>query len=195
MIKTNILLFNVFILSVLNMNAQTVKIKEVPKTVEKFVELRDKIATTPEGGAAVFLLSLKIYTDDPKFGKQCLVVAVDRGSLQDGNVYKGFELLTSEMNTIKRQIIDKNRKLPNSYILGSSTENGYDVKLPYVFEFMSNPSSGDAQSGSYKIFVKCSGADSPRPISLKLNNRGIWKADEWSSLLVGVKKPPVDDDL
>ena len=99
------------------------------------------------------------------------------------------------MSLIKRQIINKNRRLPNSYIKGSSPENLYKVKLPYTYEYMSNPSSGDVSSGVYKIFVKCSGADSPRPINLEMNNRGYWKATSWSSLLTGIKKPPVDDDI
>ncbi len=181
--------------SLIELNAQTVKIKEAIVTVDKFLEIRDKIATTPEGGAAIFLLALKVYTDDPKLGKQCLVIAVDQDNLQKGDIYKGFELLNPDMDYIKRQIIEKNRKLPNSYITGSSPENGYDAKLPYTFEFMSNPSSGDAASGTFKIFVKCSGDDSPRSLTLKKNNRGLWKASEWNSLLTGIKKPVADDKL
>ncbi|NJO87731.1 MAG: hypothetical protein HC831_01310 [Chloroflexia bacterium] len=195
MMKTKMILIMAIMLLGSLINAQTVTIKEVPKTVDDFVKLRDKIAKTPEGGAAIFMLALKIYTDDPKLGKQCLVVAVDRNSLREGEVYKGYELLSADMELIKRQIINKDRKLPNSYIKGSSPENNYKVKPPYVFEFMSNPSSGDAETGTYKIFVKCSGADSPRPITLVKNNREYWKASSWSSVLVGIKKPPVDDDI
>ncbi len=191
-------LFIIALLSSMGMvqlNAQSVKIKEAVPSVQKFLEIRDKIATTPEGGAAVFLLALKVYTDDPKVGKQCLVIAVDQDNLQKGGIYMGYELLNPDMDYIKRQIFEKNRKLPNSYISGSSPENGYEVKLPYAFEFMSNPSSGDVASGTYKIFVKCSGDDSPRSLTLKKNNRGLWKASEWNSIVAGIKKPVVDDKL
>jgi hypothetical protein len=118
--KTKMILFIAIMLLGTLVKAQTVTIKGVPKTVEDFVKLRDKIAKTPEGGAAIFMLALKIYTDDPKLGKQCLVVAADRNSLREGDVYKGFELLKADMDLIKRQIINKDRKLPNSYIKGSS---------------------------------------------------------------------------
>jgi len=196
MTKTKLFIIAMLIsMAMIQLNAQTVKIKEAVLTVDKFLEIRDKISSTPEGGAAVFLLALKVYTDDPKIGKQCLVIAVDQDNLQKGDIYMGYELFNADMDFIKRQIFEKNRKLPNSYISGSSPENGYDVKLPYTFEFMSNPSSGDVASGTYKIFVKCSGADSPRPITLKKNNRGLWKVSEYSSILVGIKKPPVDDKL
>ena len=195
MIKLKSILVVVLLFVFVYAKAQTVTVKQVPNTVEDFVKYRDKIAKTPEGGATIFLLALKIYTDNPKLGKQCLVVAVGRNNLQSGDVYKGHELLKSDMSLIKRQIINKNRRLPNSYIKGSSPENLYKVKLPYTYEYMSNPSSGDVSSGVYKIFVKCSGADSPRPINLEMNNRGYWKATSWSSLLTGIKKPPVDDDI
>lgn len=176
------------------MNAQTVKIKKLPKSVDEFLNLRNEIATTPEGGAAVFLTALKIYIDNPDLGKKCLVISVDRGALYEGDTYKGFSLRKSDMQLIENQM-KKNKKIPNSYIKGSSPKNGYTVKEPYEFEFKSNPYSGDPEKGMYKIFVFCSGADSARPISLKKNNKGIWKVSSWSSVLVGIKKEPVDDDL
>jgi len=177
------------------MEAQNVEIKEMPQTIESFVALRDKIADTPEGGAAIFLVALKIYVDNQELGEQCLVISVDMNGLRSGDTYKGYSLLNSDMSLIKSQILDKNKKVPDSYIKGSSPENNYTVKLPYVYEFSSNPYSGDAKSGTYKIFVKCSGADSARPITLKQNNHGIWKASNFSSVLVGIKKTPVSDDL
>jgi len=42
---------------------------------------------------------------------------------------------------------------------------------------------------------KDSGADSPRPITLTRNNKGIWKASSWHSLLVTIKAPLFQDDL
>ncbi len=196
--KKLMMLFAAILLGSSFVIAQTVKIKDIPKSVENFVKLRDKIAKTPEGGAAIFMLALKIYTDDPKLGKQCLVVTVDRSRLQEGDTYKGFTLFSSDMKLIERQILDKNRKLPNSYIKGSSPENCYKVKLPYIYEFKSNAYSGNPESGSFKIFVKCSGADSPRPIAMKKNNKGYWKASSWSSVIMGIKKIPnssVNDDI
>jgi hypothetical protein len=55
----------------------------------------------------------------------------------------------------------------------------------------------DIDANTVKVFVKCTGADSPRPITLVKNDKGIWKAKEFSSLLVGIKAPPsnVKDDL
>ncbi len=177
-----------------NMVAQTVKIDQVPNSIEDFVRLRDLIAITPEGGASIFLLALKIYTENPSLGKQCLVVAVDKGSLRDGDVYKGFSLLHQDMQLIENQT-SRDRNIPNSYIKGSSPKAGYQVRLPYVYEFSSNAYSGDPKDGKFKLFVKCSGADSPRPVTMIRNEKGIWKATAWSSIVVNIKKTPVSDDL
>lgn len=176
-------------------DAQTVKISDTVTSVEKFLQIRDKIATTPEGGAAMFLLAMKIYSDDPKLGKQCLVIAADQDNLQKGDTYMEFDLMPLEMKMIKMAIIDKNRRLPYSYIQGSKPENNYTVKLPYIYEFSTNSESGDAATGTYKLLVKCSGDVTYRSVTIKKNNRGLWKALEWGKLLGGIKKPPFDDKL
>jgi len=181
-------------ISLISLNAQTQKIKKIPKSIEAFVEMRNDIATTPEGGAAMFMLALKMYTENPELAKKCFVAIVDRNLLREGNVYKGYQLLNSDMSLIKNQLA-KDQNIPNAYIKGATPENHYKVKLPYVFEFTSNKYSGSIEKGDFKLFVACSGADSPRPIRMKKNNRGIWKTSNWNSVLVGIKKPPIDDDL
>lgn len=189
------LLISLFFISTLNLiHAQTIKITKIPTTVEEFVILRNQNAQSPEGGAAMFLLALKIYTHNPELGKQCFVVSVDRELLREGTVYKGYKIFNTDMNLIKNQM-NTNKLIPNSYIKGSTTNNNYTVELPYVYQFSDNRYSGDKSKGIYKLFVACSGANTPRPISLKRNNRGIWKVRNWSSVLVGIAKPEIDDDL
>ncbi len=176
------------------LNAQTQKISKIPGSVEEFVQMRNKIATTPEGGAAMFLIGMKLYTKNPELAKKCFVTIVDRNLLRKGNTYKGYQLLNSDLSLIKSQL-GNNKNLPNSYIKGATPDKHYKANLPYEYEFSTNPYSGTVESGNIKLFVKCSGAASPRPMTMKKNNRGIWKISNWSSVLVGIQKPPVDDDL
>jgi len=147
--KRLILILSISLLGLIQGNAQTVKIKDSVTSVEKFLKIRDKIATTPEGGAAIFLFALKIYTDNIKLGKQCLIISVDQENLQTGEVYQGYDLMPLDDTFFGRAIYEKNRKLPNSYILGSKPENNYAVKLPYTYEFTTNASSGDASTGTF----------------------------------------------
>ena len=176
------------------MNAQTVNVKKLPASVDEFLKLRNEIATSPEGGATMFLIAMKIYVNNPELGKKSFVIAADRGALYEGDTYKGFSLRKSDLQLIELQL-KKNNKIPDSYIKGSSPDNGYKADEPFEYEFKSNPYSGDPEKGVYKIFVYCSGADSARPITLKKNSKGLWKASSWSSVLVGIKKEPIDDDL
>ena len=177
---------------------QTIQINALPQSIEEFVALRNQIADTPEGGAAIMVVALLAYAEDEQLGQQCLTVAVDRERLQEGTKgYKGWQLRNTDLQRIGRQLSGR-AYLPKSYIQGATPGNGYQLPAPpYVLDFSGNPYSGDASTGTYKTFVASSGADSPRPITMKRNDKGIWKASEWSSLVVGVKapEPEISDDL
>lgn len=175
-----------------------IQIDALPKSIDEFVALRSQIADTPEGGAAMMVVALLACAEDEQLGQQCLTVAVDRGRLQEGpKGYKGWQLRNTDLQRIQRQLSGR-AYLPKSYIQGATPGNGYQLSdPPYTLNFSGNPYSGDASTGTYKTFVASSGADSPRPVTLKRNDKGIWKASEWSSLIVGVRAPEqnVSDDL
>ena len=167
-----------------------VEIGHVPQSIEEFVALRDRIADTAQGGAAVMVVALLIYAEDQVLGEQALTVAVDRGRLQEAaDGYRGWQVRKRPLQLIQRQILDSPH-IPRSYFLGTSPESGYELPEPPLrIECRSGPYSGDADNGSYKVYVTSSGAPSARPVTLHRNQRGFWKAYEWSSLLLGVRPP------
>lgn len=174
-----------------------VQIDQLPRSVADFVTLRDRIATSPQGGAAVMVVALLLYTQDEEFGQQCLAAAVDRGRLVKGSQgYQDQQLNARDMQLIRTQIA-AHPYLPRSYVQGATPENGYRLPdPPYRFDFAYNPHSGNPDSGVYKPFVVCSGASSPRPVTMRRDSGGIWKAHEWSSLVVDIRPPahqPEDD--
>lgn len=175
-----------------------VMIDKLPTSIDGFVALRDRLAETPQGGAAIFAAALLIYAQDQALGRQCLALAVARKRLREGaQGYKGWELIPQEL----RRLDERVRARPyvaRSYVRGTSPDDGYRLPAgPLRFEVTDNPHSGDVSTGIFKVFVASSGADSPRPITLERNNRGVWKATEWSSLTSGVRAPAsaVDDEL
>ena len=172
--------------------AQNIKIADQPGNIDDFVTLRNAVAITPDGGAAMFLLALKIYAENPKLGKKCLVVSVHKSLLKEGKVYKGYKLADADMDLIKRNI-GNNKLIPNSYIVGSKPENNYKAVLPFEYDMTVNL-LGKVKDET-KVSIKCSGADSKRQLMLKKNNRGYWKVSTWSSVLANIKAPPDDDDL
>ncbi len=173
-----------------------VQIDALPQTIDEFITLRNNIAQTPFGGAAMMVLALLAYAQNKELGRQCLTATVDRGRLIEGDDgYKGWQLNRADMRRIQDRI---KPYMPRSYIQGAAPENGYQLlPPPYIIKCSDNPYSGDIEAGAYKVFVACSGAATPRPVSLKRNNRGYWKADNWSSLTVGMVAPVhhTDDDL
>ena len=175
-----------------------VQFDRLPRDVEEFVMLRNQVATTPQGGAAMMVVALLAYVEDQELGQQCLTVAVDRGRLSEGSKgYKGWQLSNRDLQFLRGQLGGKEH-LARSYIEGTGPDNGYCLPdPPYSVVCTDNQYSGDPASGSFKVFVNCSGAATPRPVTAKVNDKGIWKVSEWSSLLVGVEPPAkrVSDDL
>jgi hypothetical protein len=164
----------------------------IPTSVEDFVALRDEVAGTPEGGAAMMVAALLVYTEDEEVGRQCLTVAVDRQRLQEGaKGYKGWQLRARDLQMIRLQLGGRSY-MPRSYVEGAVPENGYTLpEPPYRFRFVPDP-RGDERGADAHIVS--SGADSARPVTLHRNPRGIWKAYEWSSLLMGVRPPAGDEE-
>ncbi|NLG27922.1 MAG: hypothetical protein GX557_08420 [Chloroflexi bacterium] len=172
------------------MAVQTVRIDTLPGTVEAFVEAADGLAATPEGGAGAFVLALAIAADNVMLGRQCLAAVAAPGRLQPGaHGYKGQELRRSDLQLIERQIV-KQRYLPLAYLQGATPENAYTrPALPWEVLVSTNPYSGEPETGRVKLFVACSGAASPRPVTLERDAHGRWRAAEWSSLVMGIVAP------
>ncbi len=176
---------------------RTVTIDKLPTTVEEFLEMRDKISKTPEGGATTMIVALILYSQNPELGISCLTIAVDKQRLSKttkNEGYKGYIVSKNDLSLIQSQI-KKSPYVPYSYIKGTKVDNAY--KLPegkLVFDYSTNAYSGDEKEGEIKLFIPSSGADSARPLRVKKNDAGVWKASEWSSLIVGIRAPKVDDD-
>jgi hypothetical protein len=167
-----------------------VTIDKLPSNTEEFLNLRDKLATTPQGGAAIFVVASILYTQNPELGRQCLIIASDKSLLNSSakGGYQGFDFGNSSNYLIQQ--LDSKKHVPNSYIQGTSPNTQYALgNPPYKVICSTNPYSGNEQDGTLKVFIQCSGADSDRPITLLRNEKGIWKAKEFSSLVVGIRPP------
>ena len=167
-----------------------VQIDSLPASIEEFAALRDQVATTPQGGAAMMVLALHLYAQADDLGQQCLAAAVHPERLDEGaGGYQGLQLRRSKIGLIKSQLGGQPH-IPRSYFQGTTPENGYQLPdPPLTLKFSDNPYSEDAGAGTFKVFVACSGADSDRPITVSKDGQGLWRAIEWSTLIVGVKEP------
>jgi hypothetical protein len=174
---------------------QTVNLRMIPTTMDDFNAIRDEIANSPEGGAAVFILAMLMFDKDKKLGEQALTVALDRSNLSESMMgYKGF----IPSNSIKYHIDRFSSKTywGRAYIEGTSPDNAYQLPAELNVLIGRNAYS-QLSNGDIKVFVKCSGADTPRPIALRVNDKGIWKAVECSSMFLDMRAPQqtISDDL
>lgn len=171
---------------------------KIPNSVEEFIELRDREATTPEGGAMMMVIALLMYTKDADLGMKAYTIALDQMNLVEGGtgaVYMGFSPTRGAKYDLENYYGKHKDHLGNTYILGTNVNSNYRLPAaPYKIEMTRNKYS-EQTDGQIKVFIKCSGADSPRPVTLRKNNRGIWKVTSYSSLFVGVRKAAVDDKL
>ena len=78
-----------------------------------------------------------------------------------------------------------------SYFGGATPENNYTPSQPYTVTVTSDPHSYDEDNYA-RLYVACGGADSPRPIKLRMKGDGKWLLWE-QYLLTGIRTPKSDD--
>jgi hypothetical protein len=168
----------------------TISLAGRPASLEAFLALHAELAATPEGGTAALVAALLAFAEDAELGERCLGATVDAARLAVGAAAGGGRRLGAHDLALVRRQMARNPYLAATYVRGTSLENGYTLPAPpWQVACSANPYSGDRATGPYKLFVICSGAASPRPVSLRPDEAGLWRPFEWSSLLVGVRAP------
>lgn len=169
--------------------SKEIKIDKLPENVEDFVKMRNDIAKTPEGGAAVFIAALMNFSKSQDLGMQCLTVALDKSNVTRGKVYKGFRPGRGIMYHVDRITGYKRWSyLGFAYTKGATAEKNYKVEMPFIVASFRNKYSGDESKGRVKVFIEVDGFRA-RPIILKRNKKGYWKALGVSSMFLDLKKP------
>jgi hypothetical protein len=175
----------------------TVTLESVPTTLDAFIALRDRHARTPEGGAAMFALALIVYARDPDVGADCVLVSVRADLLDDDpSGYRGKRLRRARTIDLASRVGAKPH-IARSYAQGTLPHSGYALgDGPVTFRVRQQKNSVESETRA-KMFLWSTGADTPRPVALERNDKGLWKAFEWSSLEVDVRQPapPPSDDL
>ncbi len=175
--------------------AKDVTVPAIPGSMEELVALRDKIATTPEGGAVTFLVAMIMYGEDKELGAQAFTLTLDRDGLSNGTVYKGFQPKRTWYEYFYQ--IDKFPYLGKIYVKGTKDTEAYALSAgPPAFTVTEVRQD---RNGMMKVFVATTSGNMPRPILMAKNDKGLWKVKEASSMFVGpIKLAPekkVVDDL
>lgn len=150
-----------------------------PVDITEFVQKYTSISK-PEDVVKLFLDSIQTYLDPAQKEKGIAMIAVLIN--QDG-----WDKAGGGISFFR----DKLKNMPyifRSYAKGSTPENNYQMDAKnYEIEITRSEKIDDK---TQKIFVKSSGADSPRPITLvKDTKANVWIVHEFSSIYVDVRKP------
>jgi len=174
--------------------AKDVVVEKIPSSMDEFVSLRDRIARTPEGGAAGFVVAMIMYGGDAGLGLQAFTLALDMDELASGTVYKGYR--PKRIWDDRWAQIDKFPFLGKIYVKGTKADDAYALPDgPLASTVTEVRLQAD---GSAKAFVATTSGNMPRPLLLKKNDKGLWKVSDASSVFVGPSAlPPVKkiDDL
>ena len=154
---------------------KSIEFDSLPVTLDQFTALPQAELQSPYETAAMFVVALNLYTQN----KDEAIAMM--------NFLKGPDPLTQrELGLFKTQMTSY---LARSYFTGATPQNDYTPSQPYTVVISDNPYSY-ANQGFAKLFVHCGGADSPRPIEMRLAKNGRWYLTGFgSSLLVGIRKP------
>ncbi|MCE9572390.1 MAG: hypothetical protein K8W52_04475 [Deltaproteobacteria bacterium] len=167
----------------------------LPASLDEFLALRERVGKDAIGGAALFALALVEYVADPVAHEPFVTVMLTMDHLVDDAAgYKGRRPHHTVLRNLRDRLVGK-AHIARSYAQGTRFEDGYALPGAIGIKVRVQANSALAPDRA-KVFVHSTGADSPRPVTLHRNDKGLWKVHEWSSLEVGVHAPgraPVDD--
>ena len=147
----------------------------LPNTLEEFKALPQAALSTPFDTAAMTVLALCFYPQNRELSLDML------------DYLRGPRPLSAyDKSFIKDRFMGQDY-IPRSYFAGATPQNDYTPAQPYTVKVSENPYSYDEQ-GYAKLFVASGGADSPRPVQLRLAKDGKWYLWE-QFLLSGIREP------
>ena len=157
-----------------------ITVLSVPTTSEEFSALPQNDLSKPENTCTMFLLALALYLKDSNAGVAAL------------NTLRGPRPLSNYDIQFLRDRLRGKSYLPLAYFDGATPENNYVPSNPLTLEVIADSRPQDIGEGYLRLFLKTTGADSPRPIKLRQKGNS-WYLWEYSSILSGIRIPSEAD--
>ena len=151
----------------------------LPRTYNEFTALPQAAMQSPFDTAALFVAAMCLY---PQNSTEALRMV---------SFLKGPQPLSGyDMQFLADRMRGKDY-LPRSFFAGATPANGYTPSQPLSVIVSENPYSYQEQNYA-KLFLQSGGADSPRPIQLRLAKDGRWYL--WEQFLLSDIRPPTASD-
>lgn len=154
----------------------------LPKTLNDLQSMPQSSLTDPYEVAALTVAALTCYPEQKEAAIEML------------NYLRGPRPLSGyEQQFLRDRFLGKTY-IMNSYYEGATPDNQYTPSIPYTIVIGENPySRAQYMEGYLTLYIKCNGADSPRPLKLRSKpSTGQWFLWE-QSLLTGIRLPKEAD--
>lgn len=152
----------------------------LPESLAQMQALPEAALDTPFKTAALTVCALCAYAADKQIGTEML------------NWLRGPRPLNGqEISFLNDRFRGGRTYIPFSYFAGATPDNDYTPTRPYTITIESNHIS-DAEAGYMKLFIPCGGADSPRPVKLRMRGDGKWFLWE-QYLMTDIRQPKSSD--
>jgi hypothetical protein len=156
---------------------ETFVFNTLPKTAKELTAMPEAAMTTPFMTAALTVAALSAYGESPADSVAML------------NVLRGPQPLSARNAQQVRDSLRSKPYKPFSYFEGATPQNGYTPNTPYQITVAEQGTSYPEQ-GYAKLFIQSGGADSARPVTLRLKpSTGQWFLVEFSSMLLDIRTP------
>lgn len=146
---------------------------KLPASVAELQQLPGADLADPYAVGALFVAALARYPQDKA------------AALEMFAFLKGAPLSPYKQSFVADRMAGKDY-LPYSYMAGATPANGYVAAEPYVIKVADNPYS-KVDASNLKLYLKSSGADSPRPVMVQKRD-GKWYLND-EMLLADIRKP------
>lgn len=168
---------------------RSIELSRLPFSFLRWSEIQAEIGDTPEGAAALFILALRVYQQYDFEGVKALVSSIFSDNLLQSSSdesYNGYSLTKGDWNLITSKIGGTSR-LPYAYMKGATPANGYiPDKDPFTIQIYYDKNNSDISSGSVRLYVMTKGAQSDRPMTIKLDTDNLWRVSNFSSVFTGL---------
>ena len=157
-----------------------IRFDKIPANVDDLKALPEASLKEPEYACALFVAAMMNYKNDPAMAISMLEILKGPGGVSE-----------YEKQFIKDRLSDGKEYVVRSYFAGTSPENDYTPSMPYTVEPVKDAASLD--NGRIRVFMRSSGADSPRMIKMRLKpSTGEWFIEE-EMILSDIRIPKSQD--
>ena len=147
----------------------------LPQTLAEFTALPQAAMQTPFDTAALLIAALCLY---PQNTAEAIAMI---------NYLKGPQALSPYETQFLADRMRGKPYLPLSFLNGATPANNYTPTQPYTVAVSETPYSYQEQSYA-KLVIPSGGADSPRPVQLRLAKDGRWYL--WEQFLLSDIRQP-----